>query len=205
MTEHLEDLLKILIPYELKCVARKSSNHYTDSHLDKEIIRGETTAEHVYSSLKLADYMISSHDEFKKLDKLKVYEILMYHDDCEIEAGDVCIADTKARINKEQQEIEGVKLLAQKYPHVLGEKLLTLDNEYRNSTTPEAKFSKGIDKLDALIHELKYPGDWGTHKGFGYEQVEKYFRSSFEHSSTFSLVFDNILVYLDKNKYFDNN
>lgn len=196
------DFLKITKTYELKYVARKSSSIYVDSHLDKKIVRGETTAEHIYSSLKLADYMISNFDEFETIDKLKVYEILMYHDDCEIEVGDVCVADSQVRIDKEKCELEGVKILSDKYPEVLKNKLLSLDDEYRSLTSSEAQFAKAIDKLDAIVHELKYPCDWGSHKGFGYDDVNKYFRKYFEFSSSFMMIFERLLVYLNENRYF---
>lgn len=197
------DFLKITKTYELKYVARKSSSIYIDSHLDKKIVRGETTAEHVYSSLKLADYMISNFTEFKSIDKLKVYEILMYHDDCEIEVGDVCVADISRRVNKEVEEIKGVKILSGQYPGILSSKLLALDGEYRNLSSVEAVFCKAIDKMDAIVHELKYPADWGSHKRFGYDDVNKYFRKYFEFSSSFMMIFEELLVYLTENKYFE--
>ena len=60
--------------------------------------------------------------EFNNLDKLKVYEILMYHDDCEISVGDVCISDVEGRKNKEFEELKGVKMLSNQYPNILSEK-----------------------------------------------------------------------------------
>ncbi|NQZ85538.1 MAG: HD domain-containing protein [Nanoarchaeales archaeon] len=203
--ELFKDFLKTTKFYELKYVARKSSCIYFDSHLKKDIVRGETTAEHVYSSLKLADYFISNFSEFKNLDKLKVYEILMYHDDCEITVGDVCISDTKNRINKEINELKGVKILAQQYPNILSKKLLDLDLEYRNLKSDEAIFCKAIDKIDTTIHELKYPGDWGSAKGFGYDDMNNYFRKYFEFSVVFMDVFEELLIYLTENNYFENN
>jgi 5'-deoxynucleotidase YfbR-like HD superfamily hydrolase len=197
------DFMKITKTYELKYVARKSSSSYFDSHLNKNIVRGETTAEHVYSSLKLTDYMISNFDEFKNLDKLKVYELLMYHDDCEIEVGDICVSNISGRIDKEIEELKGVKILSQKYPDILSKKLLSLDLEYRDIVTDEAIFCKAIDKMDAMIHELRYPLDWGIHKGFGKSDVNKYFRKYFEFSPIFLMIFEELLVYLKENNYFE--
>lgn len=196
------DFLKTTKFYELKYVARKSSSIYVDSHLDKKIVRGETTAEHVYSSLKLADYMISKFSEFKDLDKLKVYEILMYHDDCEIEVGDICVADVLGRVNKEVEELNGLKKLSENYPEVLSSKLLKLDSEYRDLMSSEAVFCKAIDKLDAIVHELKYPLDWGAHKKFGFDDVNNYFRKYFEFSPSFMMIFEKLLSYLSENDYF---
>jgi 5'-deoxynucleotidase YfbR-like HD superfamily hydrolase len=199
------DFMKITKTYELKYVARKSSSIYVDSHLNKNIVRGETTAEHVYSSLKLTDYMISNFDEFKNLDKLKVYELLMYHDDCEIEVGDICVSNISGRIDKEIEELKGVKILSQEYPDILSKKLLVMDSEYRNLKTAEAVFCKAIDKMDAMIHELRYPVDWGAHKNFSEEQVILYFKKYFEFSSVFMMVFEELMIYLKDNNYFDKN
>jgi putative hydrolases of HD superfamily len=59
--------------YELKSVYRFTS-------VDD---RKESVAEHSWSSLILADYFMTTMDI--ELDKIKVYELIMYHDLAEIE------------------------------------------------------------------------------------------------------------------------
>lgn len=199
--EALTEFLKILETYKLKQVARNCSNFYHDSKEWIDYQRKETTAEHVYSSLKLADYFLYSEEEFSTLDRLKIYSLLMYHDDVEIETEDTCISQVEKRKSKNIEELHAVPILAAKYPKVIWKIFSDYDAEYRNNSTPEAKFVHAIDKLDALVHELQYPQDWGP-KWFTQDNVIKWFQPSFEYSPTFMAYFRTILNFLEKNNYF---
>ena len=196
------DFLKIQELYKLKTIPRNSSNHYFDEKDNTFYKRRETVAEHVYSCMRLADFFIITEDEFEDLNKPKVYDLIMYHDDIEIETGDVGISDRKKRIDKERKEIKILPSLTKKYPSQLGNKLILLDNEFREKVTPESKFSNGIDRMDALVHEFKYPEDWGP-KGFDEKNVREWFQPSFEYSPTFTKYFENIIQYLNTNGYFN--
>ncbi len=202
--DHFNDFLKILETYKLKKVSRSSSNIYFCSKTKQEIIRKETVAEHVYSTLKLANYFLDSYDEFKNLDKIKIYELIMFHDDVEIAVGDVNISNRKARKAKEQQEVGVIDSFSQNYPLILGKTLKKLDSEYRNNDSEEAKFAHAMDKFDGLIHELQYSKDWGEHTGFTESNVRAWFSNSFEYSKIFKKYFDNILIYCREHKYFEN-
>ena len=200
--EKFENFLKISCAYGLKKVVRNTSNCYFDAKSDVQMNRKETTAEHVYSSLKLADYFLSNEDEFKELDRVRVYELLMYHDDVEIETGDVGISEREKRKNKQEEEKNALPILASKYPNLIDKKLVNLDKEYRESLTLEAKFAKSIDKMDAMIHELEYPQDWGP-KGFDEKNTLAWFEPSMVHSVTFKMYFDRLIVFLRENGYFE--
>ncbi|EKE30206.1 MAG: hypothetical protein ACD_2C00027G0019 [uncultured bacterium (gcode 4)] len=195
------DFLQILETYKLKQVARNCSNFYHDSKENIYYSRKETTAEHVYSTLKLADFFLFSEKEFSGLDRLRVYSILLYHDDIEIETEDTCISDTEKRKTKSEEEIAKVPILAAKYPKIISKIFSESDDEYRTNLTSEANFAHAIDKMDALVHELQYPADWGP-KWFTRDNVIKWFRPSFEHSPTFLRYFDAILRFLEENHYF---
>lgn len=196
-----EDFLKILTTYKLKWVARWGSNFYYDSKEQVEYRRKETTAEHVYSSLKLADYFTFSEEEFKDIDRLQIYDMLMYHDDIEILSWDVSISEDEKRKDKEKNELEYLPILADKYPIKLKERLLRIDKEYRENKTPTAKFAHAIDKMDALVHELDYPQDWWA-KWFTEETVRKWFQPAFEYSPTFMKYFEAVIIFLRENGYF---
>lgn len=152
--------LKILEMYKLKHIARNCSNFYQDSKEDINYKRKETVAEHVCSSLKLGDYFLLNEEEFIELDKLKVLELLMYHDDIEILTQDICISQREKREMKSIEEELLIPELAKRYPNIQKDKLLALDEEYRRNSTEESKFAHAVDKMDALIHELQYPADW---------------------------------------------
>jgi len=88
----MTDLKKLRKFYELKNIQRTNSVGN----------RKESPAEHSWSSLILADYFLTRSN--MKLDRLKVYELLMYHDVVEIECGDICISKEKERENKKENE-----------------------------------------------------------------------------------------------------
>lgn len=73
----MQTILQIKKLYELKHVLR-------DNHVRNRI---ESVAEHSRSALILADYFLSTLQ--LDVDRLRVYELLMYHDVVEIETGDI--------------------------------------------------------------------------------------------------------------------
>jgi 5'-deoxynucleotidase YfbR-like HD superfamily hydrolase len=199
------DFLKIVKLYELKKIPRVSSNHYFDEKDNISYKRRETTAEHVYSCLRLADFFLSSETEFSDLDKVKVYELLMYHDDIEIITLDTGIADRQKRKNKKDKELEAIPILYNQIPTTLNDKFISLDTEHRNKSTLESKFSNGIDKMDSLVHEFQYPYDWGPEKNFTEKTVREWFQPNFEYSPTFMKYFEKVIKQLDSQGYFNKN
>lgn len=180
--QEFKDFIKIRTQYKLKWVSR--NNSATQINRDGTVLsRKETTAEHVYSSLKLATYFLL-RDEFKSLDREKVTNILLFHDDIEIDTEELSIDDPN-RWNKSQNEIVALPGLLARYPDQVARLLQESDSEYRENKTPEAKFCHAIDKMDALIHELDFPEDWWP-KWFDEAKVRKLFQKSFEYSPTFT-------------------
>ncbi len=162
--------------------------------------RKESSAEHSWSCLILADYIISRFNI--KINQLRVYELLMYHDVVEIESGDF-ILHPKKTINKDKKKIEKIasKKLAKKIPEPLNKKFLKLFSEFEEQKTLEARFAKAIDKLDAEIHELDYKEDWkGWTEEFLIDSKMKYF----EEFPEIKEMFLEIIKFLRKNNYFDN-
>ena len=200
--ESFENFLKVLELYKLKQVPRNSSNHYHDEKDDVFHRRRETTAEHVYSCLRLADFFLTTEPEFSDLDLLKVYHLLMYHDDGETIARDTGISEREKRVYQKQFEIESIPVLAQRLPISLDKKLLEYDKEFRSKNTEESRFANGVDKMDSLVHEFQYPLDWGP-KGFDEKNVRAWFQPAFEYSPTFMDYFESTIVFLRTNGYFD--
>lgn len=196
------NFLQILELYKLKQIPRNSSNHYDDEKDGMSYQRRETTAEHVYSCLRLSDFFLSTESEFSNLDRLRVYELIMYHDDVEIITRDTGISERKKRERKEEQETAAVSILYRRLPTGLDQKLLDLDGEYRLKVTDESKFANAVDKMDSLVHEFQYPLDWGP-KGFDEKNVRNWFQPAFEYSFTFMKYFETTIQYLDSHGYFD--
>ena len=159
------DLSGLQVVYNLKQVERATS-------VQK---RKESSAEHSWSCLILANYFLSIMKT--KLNKVKVYELLLYHDVVEIEAGDVCITKEEERKNKKECERKAMEKLKKLIPPVLQRKLANLFLEFEESSTPEAKFANAVDKLDAVIQELDYRRDWkGWTEEFLRKKKEPYFK-----------------------------
>jgi len=184
----MEEIIKLRKLYGLKKVYRANSVEN----------RKESAAEHSWSCLILADYFLSITDV--KLNRLKVYELLMYHDVVEIEAGDTPIHKEQERKDQKERELKALNKLKNEIPKKLKAKFLNLVNEFEENKTKEAKFAQAIDKLDAEIHELDYKKDWkGWTEKFLRNEKEKYF----EEFPKLKQAFEKILNYLNENNYFN--
>jgi putative hydrolases of HD superfamily len=183
----MEEIHKLRKIYALKDVAR-------DAQVGN---RKESSAEHTWSTLMLADYFLSKTKE--KINRLKVYELLMYHDVVEIEAGDTAVHHEEKRKNKKILEEKAAKKLSQSFPPEIKEKFAKLFLEFEQQETREAQFAKAMDAMDALVHELDYKIRW---KGWDIEMVRKYHGSYTEGFPEVKKVFDKMMKYCDKEGYF---
>ena len=82
--KHLDDLNKYRIINKLKSVYRFAKT----GSKEENNIRNESTAEHTWACLMLTDFIFSKYSLEYEIDKLKVYELIMYHDLVEINSGD---------------------------------------------------------------------------------------------------------------------
>lgn len=160
--------------------------------------RKESSAEHSWSCLILADYFLSEIKE--KLDRVKVYELLMYHDVVEIEAGDVCISDEKGRKGKKEREQQALHVIKEHIPKIMKKKFVALFTEFEEEKTREAKFAKAIDALDAQIHEIDYKEDW---KGWTEEFLRKKKGYLFEEFPELKETFEKLMKFLREEAYFN--
>lgn len=158
--------------------------------------RKESSAEHSWSCLILADYFLSIMKA--KINRIKVYEILMYHDVIEIEMGDIPLHPNVKKVHNDDSSY--INELEKKLPVPLNTKFVELYQEYKEQKTIEAKFAKAIDALDAEIHELDYKNDW---KGWNEEFLIKSKAHLFNEFPEMKKIFNEIVIYLRENKYFD--
>lgn len=184
----MEDLNKIRKLYQLKHVERAGP-------VGK---RKESSAEHSWSSLILADYFLSKIKD-KNLDRLKVYELLMYHDVVEIECGDIPIHHVQQRENKKEKEMAAAHILKEHLPIQLKEKFIELFKEFEEQKTSEAKFAKAIDAFDALIHFLDYKHYW---KGWSEEMVRQFHGEKIRQFTELEDAFEKTLKFCRENGYF---
>ncbi len=184
----MENIQKLRIINQLKTIYR--FNSVQD--------RKESSAEHSWSCLILADFFISKYN--LNIDRLKVYELLMYHDLVEIESGDSPLHPEIKRADKSEKEKKAMDLLHKNLPAPINEKFLNFFTEFEEQKTKEAKFAKAIDALDAIIHELDYKQDW---KGWTEEYLISEKLKYFNDFPELKKVFFDILDYLKENKYFN--
>ena len=159
--------------------------------------RKESVAEHTWSALMLADYILTKSKI--AIDRVKVYELLLYHDIVEIEAGDIPIHHEEKRIHKQENERKAIVKLNKQLPKEVADKLAFLFEEFEAQQTPEAKFARAIDKLDATIHELDYKEDW---KGWNEKMLRKYHDHAVSVFPETKKLFEKIVAYVKKNDYF---
>lgn len=138
---------KLYLPYILKKTPRAGSNGE----------RKESTAEHTYSTLFLAEYFLKFHP---KINGEKVRKIILYHDFVEIITGDTFIQQEKNVKKKDELEEKAYKQLLKKLPKEIIEDFKEAWKEYLNQNTIEGRFAKAMDVLDPLIHESKELKDW---------------------------------------------
>jgi putative hydrolases of HD superfamily len=184
----IEDWMKIRRAYQLKKVYRMNSNGK----------RKESSAEHSWSAILLADYILSSTEH--SLKKERVVELLIYHDLVEVISGDIPFHETTKRLNKAEDEKKAAKQLKKGLPQGLGEKFYDCFMEFENMKTPEAKFAKAIDKLDAEIHELDYKKDW---KGWTPEKLKRLVEEYYKGIPNIEKIFEELIEYTKKNGYYD--
>jgi putative hydrolase of HD superfamily len=188
---NLEEIHKFRIFNKLKSIYRFNSVEN----------RKESTAEHSWSTLILADFFLTKYPELN-LDKLKVYEYIMYHDVVEIYAGDTPLIPGKEFNDKHEREEKAAKKLHKDLPEALREKYYKMYLDYESQKTKESRFVKAIDALDAEIHEMDYKEDWiGWSKEFLYSKKMKYF----EEFPQLKEMFIEITEHLESQGYFDQS
>ena len=154
----IDEILKFKEINKLKEVYRFASV----GEVKGNIKRNENSAEHTWSSLMVANYFYTYYD-FSHIDKLKVYDLLLFHDLVEIESGDVVISPNSNVKDFDFRERSAAKILKDKLPKRFGDNFYELFLEFQNQSTVEARFARAIEQLDAEIHELDYKEDY---KGF---------------------------------------
>ncbi|MFA5926308.1 MAG: HD domain-containing protein [Parcubacteria group bacterium] len=181
----IEDFKKILVLYKLKEVYR--SCHVLD--------RNESSAEHSWGSMILADYFLSRMKT--KLNRERVMDILLYHDLVEIEAGDTYVHDKEAAKTKKQREKKGLARLKRRIPKELVKKYAGLFKEFQDRQTAEAKFANAIDKLDPIIHSLENSRSW-IEWDLSEEDIREVKEKYLVFSREFMKILDELLKYLRK-------
>ena len=176
--------------YKLKSITR-------DTIVDN---RNESTAEHTWSMFVLADYFIETYSY--NLDRIKVYQMITYHDLAEVKLGDIPLIDHEARKNKKELEDKALKEVLEEVPKHFGDFIHSIVHEYEERKSAEARFVKAIDFIDADITCLSY--DY-KYKENGYTKEFLLMKKN-EKINTFPEIIEfytELLDYLESEKYFN--
>ena len=128
--------------------------------------RKESTAEHSWSCMLLADILIEFIEE--PLNRHQVLEYLLYHDAVEVYAGDAKFNNPNEMEAKHQKELDAMKRIVALLPHP--ERFRTLVEQYESRKSREAQFAKAIDCIDALVRNLNDANN-RSHDGFTEELI----------------------------------
>lgn len=126
--------------------------------------RKESTAEHSWSCMLIADILIDCVAE--PLDRAKVLELLLYHDLVEVYAGDAKFNNPEEMRLKHQKEQASMARITALLPNA--ERYQTLMLEYENKASREAEFAKAVDCIDACIRNIN---DEAKNKEDGFDEA----------------------------------
>lgn len=112
--------------------------------------RKESSAEHSWSCLLIADLVIDYANE--PLDRLKVFEYLLYHDVVEVYTGDAKFNNPEEMKLKREKEEKALEKIASFLPNAA--RFQKIMSEYEHRQTRESEFAKAIDCIDSCIRNL---------------------------------------------------
>lgn len=110
--------------------------------------RQESTAEHSWRLCLLA---ILLERDMPTLDVGRLLKLCIIHDLAEAVTGDIPAPDQKAGDHRRAREREAMEALCAALPDDLRESLLDLWEDYAEPRTAEARFAKGLDKIETLL------------------------------------------------------
>ncbi len=127
-----------------------------------QVRRRESDAEH---SWHLAMFLILFSQTFAaKYDIFKAVKIALIHDLAEIYAGDVFTFDLEGQKKQKPKEEKAAGKLFAKLPPDLAQEFSQLFREYQNSSSPEAKLVKALDKIQPIMQNIVSDGkSWKEH------------------------------------------
>lgn len=129
--------------------------------------RRESTAEH---SWRLALFAAVLQDELGDMDLTKVLMLCLIHDLGEALGGDVPAPQCLDPAAKSERERADLATLLSPLPDAVGDRMMAVWEEYELGATPEAKFVKGLDKLETIIqhNQGKNGADFDYEFNLGY-------------------------------------
>ena len=182
----------------------KTTYRYTDHLFDWE---KDSTAAHSWSMTILADYFLDYLENIApwkyKLDKLKIYEYIIYHDLVEAESGDVnnSPAHIEEHNDKKLSEEKALEIFTTKIPQYIWKKLKAVFQSYEKREDMESKYVEIIDVLEWCFQCFHRPEMW---KEWDFEHFQlRYLRSEFDDFPELKDIMNEILKIFEEKWYFE--
>jgi 5'-deoxynucleotidase YfbR-like HD superfamily hydrolase len=145
----LSEFFKLQELFKMNSVIRY---HYTR----KETIDTQSVGEHIYGMLVLINYFLPLENADGTLDFETIVKTACYHDIDEIETGDT-IGYLKTDADR-AKEFDAQQRVIATLPEQLQPEVTALLKDYEHKTTPEAAFTKAIDKMEPFWHIISENG-----------------------------------------------
>lgn len=142
--------------------ADKLKNIFRQSYISDES-RRENDAEHSWH-LALMAITLYEHANDPDLDLLKILRMVIIHDIVEIDAGDTYIYDEEHKQDQALREQQAADRLFGMLPEDQAKSFRADWDEFEAGESPEARFSKAIDRLHPmLLNYLAGGKTWNKH------------------------------------------
>lgn len=121
-------------------------------------VHSESVAEHLFGMMVLAQYFLPLEDPEHRLDKVRLSELILFHEIGEIETGDISFHQKKQE--HVEREREAARRVADSLPTSMQSLAWERFHEFESCKTAEAEFAVALDKLEPIfqmMHELGHP------------------------------------------------
>lgn len=124
--------------------------------------RHENDAEHTWH---MAMFALLLHQELSvEIDIEQTLKLILTHDLVEIYAGDTPAYDDLGRLDKEQREEQAAQALFAQLPEDMRLQIYDWWREFEEGRTPEARYARAVDKLQAFAQNVFAQGrNWREH------------------------------------------
>jgi putative hydrolase of HD superfamily len=137
--------------------------------------RPESTAEH---SWRLALFALVLKDELGDMDFAKILMLCLVHDLGEALHGDVPATEAADPAIKSERERRDLASLLAPLPAAARARLMAVWEEYDADSTPEARFVKGLDKLETMVQHNQGKNapsfDYAFNLGYGVAYTDRH-------------------------------
>lgn len=137
--------------------------------------RCESTAEH---SWRLCLWVMVFGDHLGDIDVAKLLKICVVHDLGEALSGDVPATEQTAGDGRAKRERQDLLKLTSTLPYKVRAEITGLWDEYEQSSSPEGRIARGLDKLETIMqhNQGKNPDDfdYGFNLSYGQKHMDSH-------------------------------